>query len=255
MADDFLDPMLERIDRAQQAGMRIGKVTAIDSVDASLTVSMAGDIITGVRWVGSYAPVVADLVVVSRVDAMWVVLGKLSKQLGAPTVIYGSYSVLPSSSWQWRFDTGWAIPNDYVEQDGSSATARRAGLFIYAPLSIPAGATITSAKLTLERGHPIYDAGAPLVSPTIYGSASAWGATPAGAPVLVGGYGPWRPGTLTFEQQGVWDLPSTWLTAMLAGTLTGFNFYTTSTAEDMTVKTGYGAGLSGSLQINFTKPA
>jgi len=95
MSDPLLDPLLERIARSSKAGMRLGSVTAIDTGDASLTLSMAGGVITGMRWIGSYTPVVADVVVVSRVGAMWVVLGTLSKQIGAPTTLYDQVTVLP----------------------------------------------------------------------------------------------------------------------------------------------------------------
>lgn len=258
MPDAFLDPILQRIAREQRAGMRIGTLTAIDAGDASVTVSLAGDSVPGVRWVGSYTPVVDDMVVVSRVEAMWVVLGKLSKQLGAATVVYDAYTLLPFSAWRWSSVSGWTLTNDgtpYVEQRGSAGSPQDAGMILYAGMNVPDGATATSARLTLVRGHPIYDSGAPLVSPVIYGTAQSVMTTPTGSPSMVGGYGPWRPGTLTHEQGATWDLPSTWFTALAAGTLTGFVFYATAAADEMTILAGASAGLSGSLQVNYSIPA
>jgi len=96
MADPLLDPLLDRIARSSRSGMRLGSVTTIDVDDASLTLSLAGDVIPGVRWIGSYTPVELDVVVVSRVGAMWVVLGKLSKQYPVvPTTLYASVTVRP----------------------------------------------------------------------------------------------------------------------------------------------------------------
>lgn len=251
MRDDFLDGMFERFD-SSPASMRIGTLTAIDAPDASLTVSLAGDEVAGVRWVGSYTPVVGDIVVVSRVETMWVVLGKLSKQFGAPTVEYDSFTQLLHEAWQWTSATGWAVASmGFVEQNGAGGAATHAGMFLHYQPGPPSGSTILSAHLTLTRGHPIYDGGAPLVAPVIYGTNAPLSVTPTGSPSLVPGYGPWSPGTLMHEETGIWELPSTWVTALLAGTLTGFVFYTTAAASEMTIDT---AGLSGSLKFNYSIP-
>lgn len=258
MGDSFLDPILERVARAQTAGMRIGTLTAIDAPNASVTVSL-GNPVPGVRWVGSYTPTVGDMVVVSRVDEMWVVLGKLSKQFGAPSVRYDAYTLLPSPVWRWSSGRGWSLANayGYVEQKGQGGSPLSVGMILYWGMNVPVGATVTSARLNLVRGHPVFDAGAPLVSPVIYGTAqSGFGTpTPAWPPSMVAGYGPWRPGTLAHEQGATWDLPSAWFTALAAGTLTGFVFYATELADEMTIYTGPDAPLSGSLQINYSIPA
>ena len=125
MPDDFLDPILRRIDDSQRSSMRIGVVTTIDAADASVTVSLAGDEIPGVRWIASYSPTAGDMVVVSRVDAAWVVLGKMSKQLGVPSVVYDTVAVAPIASRQ-----GWLSGGSWVwntQGSGSDSIVQGAG--------------------------------------------------------------------------------------------------------------------------------
>jgi hypothetical protein len=224
MSDPLLDPLLERIARSSKAGMRLGSVTVIDAGDASLTLSLAGDVITGVRWIGSYTPVVDDVVVVSRVGAMWVVLGKLSKQFVAATVIYDQATVLPETAWRgtwltstsvWTWDVGDAL--DMVGQGRTNPADPNqiAGVWYLPGISLPAGATVTAAKLRLWRW--LGDGESTLVTPRL--RMHTYSVIPSGAPTWTGSA--WSPGTLAAGQSGVWDLPSTWLTALLAGTATG----------------------------------
>lgn len=258
MPDPFLDPIFDRMAREQRAGLRIGTLTAIDTGDASVTVSLAGDSVPGVRWVGSYTPVVGDMVVVSRVDAMWVVLGKMSKQFGAPTVAYGAFSFVPNESrvarlyggtWTWQLTQPYSDP---VWQGAEAAGEGFASIFHYGSLvgSIPDGATVTSAKVTLHRAHPIDgDLGAALVQPVIYGHTGT--NYPDDPPVLTAGYGPWRPGWITQDQTATWDLPSAWLTAWLAGTITGLALSSTKLA-DLAIFTGVNDAV---VTVSYTTPA
>jgi hypothetical protein len=242
MPDPFLDPILRRIDRAQRVWMRLGTLTAVDAVDLSVTVSLAGDVVTGVRWVGSYTPVVNDVVVVSRADAQWVILGKLSKQLGAPPVTYGSVridshvtyeGVLASGSWVWDvsgegdmvYDTGHQGLRTILGVDEVCAGVWRMPVVG----ALPAGATVTAAKLGLTRhiAGPSDPGEYPLVS--VFAYRHAYTTQPVGAPSWIGD--PWSPGQLLKGQSGVWDVPSAWLTDLLAGTATGFGVYSPSRVD------------------------
>lgn len=241
MPDDFLDPILERIAREQRASMRIGAVTAIDATNAALTVSLAGDVVSGVRWVGSYTPTVADVVVISRVDAMWVVLGKLSKQLGGATVIYGTTTIIPATTWDGFFAEdywSWSVSADGSAGQGThepyGVVERRAGSWYTPNLagSLPVGATVTAAKLRLTRwAAPAEGIGvtpeADLVTPRL--RLHTYTTIPSGAPTWTGTA--WSPGSLGRGQPGVWDLPSAWLTALLAGTATGIGTDTAAYAD------------------------
>lgn len=266
MSDPFLDPILERIAQAQASSMRIGTVTAIDAPDGSLAVALAGGEVTGVRWVGSYSPTVNDVVVVSQVSTMWVVLGKLSKQLGGSPVVYESVTVLPwatyrgvnagasssPGSWTWT-PAEWV---GFAGQRGGGGVALESGMAVY-PIagSVPPGATVTRATLTLARGASVMDDGPMLVSPALYGTAffpGPGGSVPAGAPSWVATFGPWRPGTVLLGTAARWDLPSAWVTALLAGTLTGVGVWTEAAADSAAWTT---EGLSWSLQFDYTLPA
>jgi len=261
MPDPLLDPLLERIARSSRAGMRLGSVTVIDASDASLTLSLAGDVITGVRWIGSYTPVVADVVVVSRVGAMWVVLGKLSKQIGTtpPPVIYqpGSTSpVLPVTSWWGDYSSVWtwhaasAVGQGTYLLDnwlgGPGIPLRLSGVWYVPGISaaLPAGATVTAAKLRLTR-LPVFmgPSESTLVTPRL--RMHAYTTMPPGAPTWTGSA--WSPGTLTAGQTGVWDLPSTWLTALLAGTATGVGVDSAAYADYTTF-----SGLQ--LELSYSVP-
>lgn len=248
MPDPFLDPILERVAREQRAGMRIGTLTAIDAGDASVTVSLAGDAVPGVRWVGSYSPTVGDVVVVSRVEAMWVVLGKLSKQLGAPAVVYQSVALTPSAAWTGTFAEdvwSWQVAPTSGIYGGPPGQGKRfpagveetnAGIWLIPDLtaSIPDGATVTSSKLRLVRWTPNSEQETlspeqALVSPALFthsysappgaGGAPSWSSTV------------WSPGSLARGEAGVWDLPSAWLTALVAGTARGVGVHSTAAAR------------------------
>jgi hypothetical protein len=260
MSDPLLDPILERIARSQQATIRLGAVTVIDATDASLTVSLAGDVVTGVRWIESYAPVVADVVVVSQVGSTWVCLGKLSKQLGvaSATVTYHSVTILPATTWLGRFASDewfWSVAADGVAGQGLhhpyEVAEQLAGVW-YLPgvgFTLPTGATVTSAKLRLTRWAAPVDAGgvggpeSTLVTPRL--RLHAYSSLP-GIPAWVGAV--WAPGTLSAGQSAQWDIPSSWLIALLAGTATGV-----AVSSEAAVDYTWFSGVQ--IQISYTTPA
>ena len=116
--------------------------------------------------------------------------------------------------WNWPVASGGLAgqgmtnPNDPI---------RLAGVWYVPGISaaLPAGATVTAAKLRLLRWGGVGES--TLVTPRL--RMHTYTAIPSGAPTWTGTA--WSPGSLADQQTGVWDLPSTWLTALLAGTATG----------------------------------
>ena len=182
----------------------------------------------------------ADVVVVSRVGAMWVVLGKLSKQFSVvPTILYPTATVLSATAWEGDWETSnpvwiWAETTYLLRQgaasDGAGGYVQMAGVWYLpgVPAALPAGATVTAAKLRLTRwGGDLINPESTLVTPRL--RMHTYTAAPVGAPTWTGTA--WSPGTLAAGQAGVWDLPSTWLTALLAGTATGIGLDSTAYAD------------------------
>lgn len=244
---DFIESILERIDRAQRAGMRLGSVTGVDAADGSLTVSMAGDEIPGVRWVGSYTPAPGDVVVVSRVDAMWVVLGRLSKQLSPDAEYEYGLAALEEASATGGRSLWWSYapetPGDWTWSNATVPALYRQGLYAYPSDlratyvatvtfggvldALPAGAIVTAAKLRLLRSTWTGDLNtAPLATPRLFVHNLEVGSRPLDGtfPVELWLDGPWAPGSLARGEVGTWDLPSSWLSGLLTGAYTGVGF-------------------------------
>lgn len=237
------------IARQSQSGAYLGTVTEIDATNLALAVDIGtGTPLTGVRWVSPYAPTVGDFVTVLRAGTAWIVLGRLSKDLTGPGFVEVSDSIRPTvmyagqldeldpfADWMWfshEVDAYWDVSQGHDIFYGNTGVVRDglsfAGVVRYPMLAarIPPGATITSAKITMERRS----GGSPgPVSPVLYGH--AYTAIPAGEPAFVSGYGPWQPGGLLVDEVGRWDMPSTWLSALVAGTLTGFAVYSTAVPD------------------------
>lgn len=220
-----------------------GTVAAIDSTEFALTVSLASGTLTGVRWISSYAPTLGDFVVLLRDEASgWIVMGKLSKSLtSAPATTRGTLILAPAAYWLSTFSSGaysWSASAEL--RQGTVTAFNESGYYpTYATMAywsptilstIPSGATITSAKLTLTRSAPnrpgmFYPGGEPDTGPTLVYPSLRLHATAAmpssGSAPWLAGYGVWKPGQLGLSESGTWDLPSPWLTAILAGTATG----------------------------------
>lgn len=235
MRDDFLAPLIGRIDRSQRAGMRLGTVTAIDTEDASVTVDAAGDEIPGVRWVDSYTPTVADIVVVSRVDAMWVVLGRLSKQWGAPDTIIDTVVVDPVLAWDGYLAEDvwtWAVAPRAGILGGPPGQGRRwpfgvqedlAGVWLFEGVADAIGpGVVLSAQVRVVRWVPNAEQSqlapeAALVAPRLWRHVHT--SMPSGSPLLVAP--DWQPGTVAAGGTAVWPLPETWLTDLVSASAAG----------------------------------
>lgn len=233
----------------QAPSLSTATVTAIGANTLTVTVGIVST--AGIPWVTSYGPTVGDTVLLMEIGGLVVAIGKLSTSLGAitppapvPTVPTTQTVLLtPATQWDGKLGGSWSWSKDYPAYQGrgkewyvldAPPTYTRAAYFIFNPSvasQIPSGATVQSAKLRASRG--ILDGGASTpVSPVVYGhSRTAGSANPTGAPSFVSGFGPWKPGGLTPFQYATFDLPSTWLTALLAGTIAGFGLYSTSSAD------------------------
>lgn len=248
------DAVSDAIGRRNGSGSYMGTVIAIDTVGLALTVDIGtGTPLAGVRWITSYAPVVGDFVVVLRVGSGWWVLGKNSKNLaGGSGLVRGEVvataerasfgTSLPAWSWSPAdSDTG-------LGQGGGSAGQTLAGVAIYPLLArlLPAGATVTSGKLRVSRLQPggAGAGGQDSVRPYLRGH--AYTDTPAGSP----GWSTdaWAPGTVRPGEVAQWDLPSEWLTRLLAGTMRGVGFADTTAA-------GFSYWAPPVLTLTYTTPA
>ena len=232
--------------RQRQAGSYLGTVTAIDAGNAALTIDIGTGVpLTGVRWVGSYAPTVNDFVTVLRSGSAWTVLGKLSKDLRGAAVVRETVTVTPAAAW-WGVmvgnspgDSSWgwvAATSGYVQGKTVGTYPEIYGTLLMYPSiakAIPSGATIESARLTLVREWD--DGAATTRYPRISGHNASSPPSGTGGPpsVTVPGYGPWSPGTLTQGQSATWALPSGWIAAMVAGTVTGLSLYSSAPGDWM----------------------
>lgn len=264
------DAVTAAIGRNQGASARMGTVTAIDAVNLSLTLDIGtGTPLTGVRWIASYTPAIKDFVVLLRVEYGWWVLGKNSKDLTGPGFVEQSLFVNPTewvlggkwdfpppdNSWEWSgaFDIvqqGTTFETDYADRT-------YAALCFYESIAaqIPSGAVVTTGRVRFARIQSIWDGGSgvPLVSPVISGHARATLPGPTQTPesFIMPAYKDWRPGKLAIDQAGWWALPSTWLSALIAGSVRGLVIYSTR-RDDYSV---YQSRISGTLEITYRMPA
>lgn len=262
MTDSMSDAVLRRIQReiAAAVAMDLGRVTAINADTKSVTVELTSGPVSALRWLKPYTPTVGQLVVVRRVRGEWIVDGELSTDFTNAPPVYTTIIVEPvlmfegsrlrnyGDVWEdWIWFTGDRMSQGGVR--GAAAEYQHASYAIVAPQIsslIPSGATITASKLTMARSDFF---GSALVSPVIYGHLrTATSSTPTGPPVFASGYGPWRPGNLAKGQAGTWDVPSGWIAALMAGTITGLGLYST-------VVTDYATFQSMRLEITYSTPA
>lgn len=221
------DAVSTAVTRGRGSGSYMGTVTAIDTVGLSLTVDIGtGTPLTGVRWITSYAPAVADFVVVLRVGSGWWVMGKNSKNLAAGGgVVRGEIVVTAGASHSGTLDGAWTwSPYDADRGLGQGQTSwgglyAAVSVFPYLTALLPPGATVGTAKIRATRVAPGGEGsgGGALVAPRFYGH--AYTSSPSGAPVWATGV--WSPGAVAVGASGMWDLPSAWVSALLAGTMRG----------------------------------
>lgn len=259
---DLAQGVRAAVARGRQSGSYLGTVTAIDTTALALTVDIGtGTPLTGVRWVGSYAPVVGDFVTVLRAGTSWVVLGKLSKDLTGQGRRHTTISVMPVAVWTatalWYMESetstwSWSVGGMSQGRTGGRPpyTQVWGGLAVYPQLAtlIPSGATVKSARLTFTRD---WDDDIPTPrSPRIYGHATTLvtGTSPP-ASYWVPGYGAWSPGGLLQGETASWALPSSWLTALLAGTLRGIGITSQAPVDALRLTP------AAPLTISYSEPA
>ena len=232
----------------------MGTVTAIDSTALALTVDIGtGTPLTGVRWIASYTPAVDDFVVVLRVGHGWWVLGKNSKDLTDPGGAIVSSEVVPayaaiggvnhldSPTWHWFASSivAQGVTSSYI-----SPTDTHAAVYLFPPLAslLPPGSTVLATKLRLTRDAD--DSGASPQTPVV--RLHSYTGAPSGAPTWIGSE--WRPGAVAVGQSAVWDLPSAWVTQLLAGSARGVGLYSTRRAD-------YSLWLAGAqITITYSVP-
>lgn len=231
----LVDALLARVAADNAANpLPLGTVTAINATGRSLTVDIAGTPVSGVRWLESYTPALADFVAVQATTAGWLVLGKLSKNLASsgPSVLAGQSTVRSHALFSGlnpRSSGAWFWFSDSTATQGLSPVQEyHAAVYLLSPLaeSLPSGATVTAAKLRLTRESD--DSGTMPLSPVVRlhaytGSPVSMAASWIGAE--------WRPGTVAVGQSATWDLPSTWLTQLLAGSAKGIGLASTRSAD------------------------
>ena len=259
------------IKRGRTSGSYLGNVTQIDEVGLSLSIDIGtGSPLTGVRWISPYSPTVGDFVAVLRIGAAWIVMGKLSKNLTGPGYIEQTAYITPSL---WALGGSWVdfTPPDNAWDWGGAFDQIQQGLVdepeygprAYASLcyyqsitaQLPSVATVTAAKVRFARISSIFEgsSGPALAGPVISGHTLSTQPAPGQAPesILSAAYRDWRPGTLAVGQVAAWPLPSTWLAALVSGSLTGLAIHSTR-YDDFAI---YQAQLSGIIEITYRLPA
>lgn len=248
------DAVSDAVTRGRGSGSYMGTVTAIDAVGLALTVDIGtGTLLTGVRWITSYAPAAGDFVVVLRIGSGWWVLGKNSKNLAAGgQPVQGEATVTPERSYlgvslpSWSWDV--ASSDAGLGQGKGGAGQTLAGVAIYPALAplLPMGATVTSAKLRTTRLQPGGSGAGGLarVTPTFRGH--VYTDSPSGAPGW--STAAWSPGSVGATETAQWDLPAAWLTALLAGTMRGVGLADTTPA-------GFSYWSPPALTLTYTTPA
>lgn len=216
----------------QSSASDMGVVTAIDSVNASLTIqTSAPEPVTGVRWLAHYTPTVNDFVVLMKAGNGWWVVGKNSKDLRTPNTAYGTVDLTVNAMWQ-----GVEYVSDGLGDWTSISNSPQIGLFSEEPGlasmdrdytficrlagdAVPTGAVIQSAKLQFS-GQKSWDFGSKpiwFVSTHSYTGTPSWPATTTNEHTIE---------EYPFEAQPrvySFDLPSAIATSLAAGTAKGIH--------------------------------
>lgn len=260
---DLAQGMRAAMRRGRTTGSYMGTVTAVDATNFALTVDIGtGTALTGVRWVGVYTPAVGDFVVLLRIGAAWVTLGKLSKTLTGPGYTTGVATIRPvttvyglrdRATGVWEWDTP-GHERQYMQQGSSTSYSARAGYLWWPSIAdaIPSGATITSARVQMVRSSVADQPD--LATPRLYQHTLA--SPPAsGAPGGLTG-AVWSPGSVARGQASSWQLPSAWLAALLAGSIRGVATYSFAASDLSHFRSNSeGSSVNGLLTIDYMTPA
>jgi hypothetical protein len=262
----------------RMASMRVyqpvfGTIASVDATAGRAVVALpSGGTLTSLAWLAWYSPVVGDAVVLIRGESGWVIAGDVSADITLPVLSYTTTLVTPvasragwqdgaaaGTSWRWYPSAGYegSTQSAYLLQGMRNAAGDgRAGAAWWPTAAevIPEGATVTGARIRMTR--PDWAWGADLVAPRLYGLSPTM--VPAdygvvGPLTTVAGFGPWQPGTLGRSKTGTWELPSSWLSAWLAGTICGVA--TVASAESQASGWAPTLTTAAPLTVTYTTPA
>ncbi|WP_454728980.1 hypothetical protein [Cellulosimicrobium protaetiae] len=256
---------------------RIGIVTAIAASTVTVTFS-DGTTTPQLQYATAYVPAVGDQVLVIPTTTAWVVQGKVS---AAPSLVpdetartpavnawQKARSVnlpgIPAGTWYYQYDNAVGGYRTYPqgrapEPAGGPGHVPRlidwASVLYHGPLAslVPSGSTITGVSLVYQRVPSGADLPA-LVPPVLYGHTYTPGAPPstAVAPAWTPGFGPLAYPPVAMGESTRITLPSSWVIAWLAGTITGIGFW--SERADQAAPY-WEAPAAGDLEITYTPPA
>jgi len=168
-----------------------------------------------------------------------------------------------AGAWTYQFDyISGSFPaviqqgQDYDQAGGDDYTSPKAPIkwatvLYFGALSslVPSGSTILSVSLAFTRNSPVWDQPA-LTYPKVYGNLYTAGSPPTSAnpPTAVGGFGPLTGvAAIGAGQSTTIALPASWITAWLAGTITGLHLYSDQRADVI-----YTTGAAGDVQLIVT---
>lgn len=221
--------------------LRLGVVTA--SASGLLSVRIQDTVHDGIRYLSAYSsPTAGDQVVLSAVGNQWIVLGKLSRSQEGVNV---SSLAIDSSARYWYPAAGFTWTTGPVWQGvySSGSPFELRGVWLYPSRLVPVGATILSAKLTIEATETV----SYLVEPMI--TAHGYPDAPTGAPSW--SHGPVSAGSAANGQTVTVDIPSTWWADIEAGTITGFGLSADTYANRMSSGT---SAPDGRFTVTYTQP-
>lgn len=281
------DAVLRMIRAHAQPLPRTGFVTAVSLNPQAVTVSMEdGSVTSSLAWNPAFTPAVGDRVLVTPTTTGWVVTSKVT---AAPRLVPDEVVVVaPVNNWAkrnpWNFPgQPWFYQYDYASSSdpqyrGFVAQGRRpvsegdpgqaqtrmedsATVLYYGPLAsrVPSGSTIQQVQLALNHGT---SGGPDLAAPVMYGHTHTTANPPVGGaytPLTPGQPPAWAPGfgPATFPpiargEEAVLTVPPTFVTAWLAGTITGLGFYSDRVDQALS---SWGPLDNAHLLITFTPPA
>jgi hypothetical protein len=243
--------------QATPAG-QVGRVVTVGAGTA--TVAVAGQHVAGVRVAAGLTLAAGDVVVLLATAGQLTALARL------PATVAGvedevvdvapleetEVELWPNGQWRWGSTAAPGPMGASLRQGrfysqatilGAPGMRTPVALVRFPPLGaqLPSGATITQVRLIVSRRFLLQDAQGNLLtsqelaatSPVLHGHGYAtFPAAGAGpAPAFATGFGPWRPGPIVHGETAAFILPAAWVTALLAGTLTGLGTWSTSTSD------------------------